>query len=114
MQENYYQEKYNTVLEENEHISVSDDICRNDSETNKYLVDELQEVEIPLEQLSTNDSIYIRNKNSVYYEMYKEARRKARVARDLANSSYLEAKRIKNLYMLEETSDSEDSDFDNE
>ena len=33
--------------------------------------------------------------------MYKEAKRKARVARDLANSSYLEARRIKNLYMLE-------------
>ena len=75
---------------------------------------ELEEIEIPLEKLSAEDSISIRNKNSVYYEMYKEAKRKARVARDLANSSYLEARRIKNLYMLEDTSDSEDSDIDNE
>ena len=46
--------------------------------------------------------------------MYKEAKRKAKVARDLALSSYLEAKRIKNVYMLEDTTDSdEDSDYEN-
>ena len=45
--------------------------------------------------------------------MYKEAKRKSKVARTLALSSYLEAKRIKNLYMLEDTSDSEDSDYEN-
>ena len=45
--------------------------------------------------------------------MYKEAKSKAKVARDLAISSYLEAKRIKNLYMLNDTSDSDDSDFEN-
>jgi len=83
-------------------------------EINEHLPIELEEIEIPLEKLSAEDSISIRNKNSVYYEMYKEAKRKARVARDLANSSYLEARRIKNLYMLEDTSDSEDSDIDNE
>lgn len=85
-----------------------------DIEINEHLPIELEEIEIPLEKLSVDDSISIRNKNSVYYEMYKEAKRKARVARDLANSSYLEARRIKNLYMLEDTSDSEDSDIDNE
>ena len=106
-----------TLLEKpDEHVSESEN---NDSayiEINETLSNELQEIDIPLEQLSIDDSISIRNKNSVYYEMYKEAKRKARVARDLANSSYLEARRIKNLYMLENTSDSDDSDdsdFDN-
>ena len=42
--------------------------------------------------------------------MYKEARRKAKVARDLALSSYLEAKRIKNTYMLDDIIESDESD----
>ena len=45
--------------------------------------------------------------------MYKEAKRKAKVARDMSLSSYLEAKRIKNVYMLQDSSDSEDSDYEN-
>ena len=57
--------------------------------------------------------VSIKNKNNVYYEMYKEAKRKAKMARNLALSSYLEAKRIKNVYMLDETTDSDDSDFEN-
>ena len=43
----------------------------------------------------------------------RKQKRKAKVARDLALSSYLEAKRIKNVYMLDDASDSEDSDYDN-
>ena len=46
--------------------------------------------------------------------MYKEARRKAKMARDLALSSYLEAKRIKNTYMLDDIEDSETSDLEME
>ena len=49
--------------------------------------------------------------------MYKEACRKAKIARDLALSSYLEAKRIKNTYMLDDISlsdDSQDTDYSDE
>ena len=46
--------------------------------------------------------------------MYREARRKAKIARNLALSSYLEAKRIKNTYMLDNMKDSDDSDLDME
>ena len=59
--------------------------------------------------------------------MYKEAKKKAKIARDLALSAYLEAKRIKNTYMLEDladedsgeesdedSDDSDDSDEDND
>jgi hypothetical protein len=49
-------------------------------------------------------------RQDVYYEKYREARQKAKIARDLALSSYLEAKRIKNTYMLDEIEDS-DEDF---
>jgi hypothetical protein len=41
--------------------------------------------------------------------MYKEAKQKARIARDLAIASYLEAKKIRNSFLEEEdVSDEED------
>jgi hypothetical protein len=75
---------------------------------------EIQEVEFNLEELNNSDSIQIKKRNEVYYEMYREARRKAKIARDLALSSYLEAKRIKNTYMLDDIKDSDDSDLETE
>ena len=45
--------------------------------------------------------------------MYIEARRKAKIARDLALTAFLEAKRIKNTYMLDDIIDSDDdSDYE--
>jgi hypothetical protein len=71
------------------------------------------EVEFNLDDLNTDDTIQLQNRNDVYYKMYREAKKKAKMAKDLALSSYLEAKRIKNTYMLEDISDSDlDSDLD--
>ena len=42
--------------------------------------------------------------------MYREALQKAKMAKSLALTNYLEAKRIKNTYMLTDLSD--DSDMD--
>jgi hypothetical protein len=78
----------------------------------KVISNGLEEVNFPLESLPENDVIHIKTSNEVYYEMYREARRKAKIARNLALSSYLEAKRIKNTYMLEDIDDSEESDLD--
>jgi len=72
----------------------------------------LEEVEFQLDELRDTETIQIKQRNEVYYEMYREARRKAKIARNLALSSYLEAKRIKNTYMLEDLKDSDDSDLD--
>jgi hypothetical protein len=76
--------------------------------------DGLEEIEFTLEELPPEEIVQIKNKNEVYYEMYREARRKAKIARNLALSSYLEAKRIKNTYMLDNMKDSDDSDLDME
>jgi hypothetical protein len=57
-----------------------------------------------------SETVSLKKRNDVYYEMYKEARQKAKVARDLALSAYLEAKRIKNTYMLDDIIDSSDDD----
>jgi hypothetical protein len=75
-------------------------------------IDGMEEIEFNLEELPETDTIVIKQRNDVYYKMYKEARKKAKLARDLALSSYLEAKKIKNTYMLEDISDSDDSDVD--
>ena len=67
--------------------------------------DNLLEIDFNLETVPIEDSIVLKQRNDVYYEMYKEALKKAKMAKDLALSSYLEAKRIKNLYMLDDLSD---------
>jgi hypothetical protein len=75
--------------------------------------DGLEEVEFHLEELTDQEPLVIKKRDNVYYEMYKEAKKKAKIARDLALSAYLEAKRIKNTYMLEDLVD-DDSDEDSE
>ena len=53
-------------------------------------------------------TIQLKNSKEIYYKMYRQARQKAKLARDLAISSYLESKHIKNVYVLEDLSDEED------
>jgi hypothetical protein len=73
---------------------------------------DIEEIDFPLDALSADDTIQIKKRNDVYYEMYREARKKAKIAKDLALSSYLEAKRIKNTYMLNDIIDSDSSDLE--
>jgi hypothetical protein len=80
---------------------------------------EIQEVNIIPSALSNNDEpISLKQPNEVYYEIYREARKKAKIAKNLAIKAYLEAKRIKNTYLLEDfdsdvSSSSEVEDEDN-
>ena len=73
--------------------------------------DDPVEVEFALDELPETDIMQLKTRNDVYYKMYRDAKRNAKIARDLALSSYLEAKRIKNTYMLDELDDS-DSDLE--
>jgi len=79
-----------------------------------YLSTDILEINLDLDTLNNNETITLKKRDQVYYEMYKEARKKAKIIKKLAISSYLEAKRIKNTYMLSEIEDSEDSDCENE
>jgi hypothetical protein len=72
---------------------------------------DLKEFELSLDEIPENEQIQIKTRNDVYYKMYQDAKKKAKLAKDLALSAYLEAKRIKNTYMLEDLDDS-DSDLD--
>ena len=75
-------------------------LCISENET-----DQLTEIEFDLENINIeNDhSINLKNRNEIYKNMYEKAVEKAKETRNLAIYSYLEAKRIKNLYLLENT-----------
>ena len=68
------------------------------------------EIDLEIPMNLEEDVLQLKNRNEVYFEMYREAKRKARLARDFALSAYLEAKRIKNTYLLNEAFDSDDED----
>jgi len=74
-------------------------------------------------QLSVNDNeskITLKKPNEVYYEIYKIAKDKAKQHKKAAISHYLEAKKIKNTYLLDdldnsdESSEEEDEDEDSD
>jgi len=84
------------------------------------LNEEIQENNDELREINNNDlnldnieSITLKKPNQVYFELYKEARNKAKLAKKNAILAYLEAKNIKKTYMIENINDS-DSDFDAE
>jgi hypothetical protein len=113
----------NVDLEKKEDKEVEEDKDNNndnDSDTEeeeeklnpiKIFSDDVLEVNLDTEELNENDTFHLKEKTEVYYEMYREARRKAKLAKSLALSSFMEARRIKNLYMLDDIDDS-DSDVD--
>jgi hypothetical protein len=70
-------------------------------------------VEVDINPTDTLESLTLKKPNQVYFELYKDARTKAKAAKKAAIIAYLEAKNIKKTYMLENMDDS-DSDFDAE
>ena len=92
-------------------ISIEFEDLMEDIEENS---DDLREINNTDLNLDKNDlSITLKKPNQVYFELYKEARNKAKQAKKNAILAYLEAKNIKKTYMLENINDS-DSDFDTE
>lgn len=71
------------------------------------------EVDFDINTIPTSDNVEIKERNMIYYQMYKEAKQKAKLARNIAISAYLEAKNIKNTYMLDDADDS-DSDLNSD
>jgi len=69
----------------------------------------LQEVNLAVSQ---DETITLKKPDEVYYEIYAEAKRRAKIAKQKAIEAFLEAKRIKNLYLLNEIDNSDDSDND--
>ncbi len=71
------------------------------------------ELDINLEDIPQDEQMKIKPRNDVYYELYKDARKKAIISRNMAIQSYLEATEIKTKYNLDIMENDEDSFFEN-
>ena len=115
------EEKKESRLEENQVPDTNkiddDNTNKIDDNTNKNKIvdDKLYEV---LDEITTSfddkeESIVLKPRNDIHYKMYRDARTKAKIAKQIALTAYIEAKRIKNEYMLTELDDSDnDSDVE--
>ena len=74
---------------------------------------ELKEIDIDFSLENDLEIMKLKKPNDVYYEIYNQARNKAKEAKKMAIIAYLEAKNIKKTYMLDEL-DYSDNDIDNE
>jgi hypothetical protein len=89
-----------------------------DIEEKQDLWNEVENLEFSLDPTFQDDvlgehPLQLKKPNQVYFELYKEARKKAKQAKKNAIIAYLEAKNNKKTYMIENVMDS-DSDFDAE
>jgi hypothetical protein len=108
------QEELNTRKEDDSNTSIEsyfEEAIKKVDEINSIEDDDLKEYTI---QVDTNmDSVTLKKPNEVYYQLYREARKKAKEAKKTALIAYLEAKNIKKTYLLENINDS-DEEFDTE
>jgi hypothetical protein len=103
--------KLHEPIEENNTLDLVFEDLNEDIEENTNELKELNNNEMSLE--NNLGTIHLKKPNQVYFELYKEARKKAKEAKRSAILAYLEAKNIKKTYMIENMDDS-DSEFDAE
>ena len=129
VEEEEAQEETEGETEDNEDNNVKEKKLDNENLENKNTTpekneeDSILEKSIPLEknndleeiELNIDDSetIKLKNPNEVYLDIYKAARERAKKAKNEAIKAYLEAKKIKELYMLD-VADSSDEDEEEE
>jgi hypothetical protein len=88
---------------------------RSSEETHEVPI-EIIDADFPLEDITDSHTekeppLRLKSRNDVYYKLYKEMRQRAKESKREALANYLEAKRIKSTYLLEDLSES-DSDED--
>jgi hypothetical protein len=106
MNENDDNKIENTNFFQDCEIDLEMEDLNNDDEKNN-----LKEIDFTVSNSNDLETISLKKPNEVYYEIYKQARKKAREAKKVAILAYLEARNIKKTYMLEDT-DNSDSDSD--
>jgi len=70
------------------------------------------EFTVDLEKLDQK-SVILKPHNDIYYERYKEARKRALIAKNIALQAFLDAKEIKHKYDLDDIDDESDEEFFN-
>jgi len=102
--------KKNNIVDKPQNLVPQNLVPINLEPINLVKKNDIEEVNINYQDLS--DTITLKNPNEVYYEIYKNAREKAKECRMKAVEAYLEAKQIKTKYMLQDLDDSDDDDSD--
>lgn len=104
-------EQSEEIKEENNEINIDFENLTEDIQENNDELKEISNIDFNLEK--KDDILNLKKPNQIYFELYKEARNKAKQAKKNAILAYLEAKNIKKTYLIENINDS-DSDFDAE
>ena len=73
-----------------------------------------EEINIHNNHLEENHEMMLKKPNQIFYDLYKDARDKAKKAKKDAVLAFLEAKKIKQTYMLENLNELDNSDIDEE
>ena len=87
-------QKDNTVDNEVKHLEQTKELC---------------EIKVDISG-NVEDAMQLKTPISVYQEIYKKAKEKAKMARRLAIQAFLEAKKIKNTFLVGEVEESDDDD----
>lgn len=74
-------------------------LAENNEEESKT-IDSISEIDISTISSNSEESLKLKDPSEVYYEIYKKARERAKNAKREALAAYLEAKQIKEHYML--------------
>uniref|UniRef100_A0A6C0LK50 Uncharacterized protein n=1 Tax=viral metagenome TaxID=1070528 RepID=A0A6C0LK50_9ZZZZ len=100
------------ALEQNQNI-VGDLDLENKEQENDLFDLEIEDLDDLKEEKNNSVPLKLKEPNKIYIDLYKEARNKAKLAKKNAILAYLEAKNIKNTFMIDNL-DGEESDFDEE
>jgi|Laugresu1bdmlbdd_1035124.scaffolds.fasta_scaffold18542_2 hypothetical protein len=98
-------QKQNAKHKDSQENTENTENTENRKNTEITEITEITEVDL---EIKDDEKIKIKKPNDIYYEIYKAAKEKARATRKLAFDAYLEVKKIKNTYMLDDS----DSDTD--
>lgn len=122
--ENDVLEKFDDITDLNTQLNSKTNI-----DTSSFKTDNISDIKIDSIEILDNpngltemsfdvdnslETIVLKKPNQVYYEIYKEARKKAKEHKKTALLAYLEAKNIKKTYMLEDVDDSDSDNSDND
>ena len=101
----------NDIIDEFSSDKISPVKKEKQEEISTSLDNSLEEIEL---EIDNSSPITLKNPNEVYLDIYKAAREKAKRAKREAIKAYLEAKRIKELYLLDAADSSDDESDDDE
>ena len=89
---------------------------KNDVKPEFSINDTLDEVNLEISNMKEEESnqvkLELKNRQEIFLKMYNTALEKARKSKKEAIKQYLEAKKIKKLYMLDEIEDSSDEELE--